>query len=289
MRVVLLLLAAGLLSAACSPARVLNGFAAAGSPVQRVRDLPYGEGPRRTLDVYRPPPGDGRPKPVLVFFYGGAWSSGEKATYPFAALALAGRGFVTVVPDYRLVPEVRYPAFLQDNAAAVRWARDNAARYGGDPDRIVLVGHSAGAYNAAMLALDPRWLEAAGAPRTAVRAWAGLAGPYDFLPLDDPASIAAFGGTPDLRSTQPVNHVDRRDPPAFLAHGLDDRRVDPRHTRELTGRLQAAGVPVETRLYPGVSHTGLVLALSAPFRGRAPLLNELAAFLGARAAAQPSE
>lgn len=287
MRALLIVVLAGLLTA-CSPTRLFNGLAAVGvGGIDRVRDQAYGAHPRQKLDVYVPRRGDGRPRPVLVFLYGGSWDSGEKETYPFAGLAWAGQGFVTVVPDYRLVPEVRYPTFLEDNAAAVRWARDNAARYGGDPDRIVLVGHSAGAYNAAMLALDQRWLERAGVPRQAVRAWAGLAGPYDFLPLDDRATIAAFGGTPDLPATQPVNFVDRRDPPSFLVTGTKDETVAPRHTRDLAGRLQSAGVPVQTRFYPGVGHVGIVLALSGPLRSRAPVLNEAGAFL--RQHASPSD
>jgi acetyl esterase/lipase len=282
MRALLLLMVAGLL-AACSPTRLFNGLASVGAgDVQRIRDQPYGAGERNRLDVYVPPRSDGRPKPVLVFIYGGSWDSGEKETFAFAGLALANRGFVTMVPDYRLVPQVRYPAFLEDNAAAVRWARDNATRFGGDPDRIVIVGHSAGAYNAAMLAIDGRWLERAGVPRGAVRAWAGLAGPYDFLPLDDPATIAAFGRVADLPDTQPGSHVDRGDPPAFLATGATDERVAPHHTRDLAQRIQAAGVPVETRFYPNVGHVGILLAVSSPFRGRAPVLDDMTRFLRAR-------
>lgn len=271
------------LLAACSPTRLFNSLASVGAGgVERLRDQPYGPGPRDRLDVYVPPRGDGRPKPMLVFLYGGSWDTGEKETFQFAGFAFADRGFVTVIPDYRLVPQVRYPAFLEDNARAVRWARDNAARHGGDPDRIVVVGHSAGAYNAAMLALDQRWLTQAGVPRSVVRAWAGLAGPYDFLPLDDRATIAAFGRAPDLSATQPETWVDPADPPSFLATGADDTTVAPRHTRDLAARLQAAGVPVETRVYPGVGHVGLVLALSSPFRGRAPVLSDVSAFLKAR-------
>jgi acetyl esterase/lipase len=273
----------GALLAACSPTAAYNRLALirAGG-VDITRDIAFGPDPRHKLDVYAPPR-EGGPKPVLVFMYGGSWSSGDKATYGFAGAAFSDAGFVTVVPDYRLVPEVRYPAFIEDNARAVRWARDNAARYGGDPERIVIVGHSAGAYNAAMVALDPRWLQAAGAPRGTIKAWAGLAGPYDFLPLDDPSTIAAFGQAPNLPDTQPGAHVDRNDPPAFLATGADDRTVAPRHTRDLAARLQAAGVPVETRVYPGVSHVGIVTALGPLFGGRAPVRRDVTAFLKARA------
>lgn len=283
----LMILAAGL-TAACSPTFAYNRLALArASGVEVLRDQPFGDDPRLKLDVYTPRR-EGGPKPVLVFIHGGSWSNGDKSVYPFAAVAFADRGFVTVAPNYRLAPAVRYPAFLEDNARAVRWARDNARRFGGDPDRIVLVGHSAGAYNASMLALDERWLREAGVPRSAVKAWVGLAGPYDFLPLDDPSTIAAFGQAPDLPRTQPVNHVDRGDPPTFIATGLDDTTVEPRHTRELARRLEAEGVPVESRFYPGVGHVGIVTALGPLFGRRAPVLDEATAFLRARTAQPPS-
>ena len=280
----LLLLMASLLSA-CSPATAYNRLAlfSAGG-LQVTRDQAFGDDPRLKLDVYAPRAG-GAAKPVLVFIHGGSWSSLNKETHAFVGAAFADEGFVTVVPNYRLVPQVRYPGFLQDNARAVRWARDNARRFGGDPERMVIVGHSAGAYNAAMLALDPRWLEAAGVPKSAVKAWAGLAGPYDFLPLDDPSTIAAFGQAPDLPDTQPINHAGRADPPTFLATGTDDTTVEPRHTRVLAAKLQAAGVPVETRFYPGVGHVGVATALGPLFRGRAPVRRDLTSFL--RAQVQP--
>jgi acetyl esterase/lipase len=286
-RLLLLAVLAALL-AACSPTAAYNQLALArAGGVQVTRDLPFGEHSRHRLDVYAPRE-SGPPRPVLVFIHGGSWNSGDKATYPFAGTAFASQGFVTVVPNYRLVPEVRYEGFLQDNARAVRWARDNARRLGGDPERIVIVGHSAGAYNAAMLALDPQWLRDAGVPRAALRAWAGLAGPYDFLPLDDPSTIAAFRQARDLPATQPINHVDRTDPPAFLANGTDDTTVEPRHTRTLAARLTAAGVPVETRIYPGVGHVGIVTALGPLFGGRAPVREDVIRFLQSRTAQPPS-
>jgi acetyl esterase/lipase len=173
----LVLIAATALLAACSPTRTFNRLAVATSDAALTADQAFGGHPRQRLDVYVPKDRADGLRPVLVFLYGGSWNSGTKSDYGFAGAAFASRGFVTVIPDYRLVPEVRFPSFLEDSAAAVRWARDNARRYGGDPDRIVLVGHSAGAYNASMLALDRRWLEAAGVPASAIRGWAGLAGP----------------------------------------------------------------------------------------------------------------
>ena len=235
--------------------------------------LPYGSDPRQTLDLYAPRKAG--PWPVIVFFYGGAWESGHRQGYGFAARALAAKGFVVAVPDYRLVPAVRYPGFVEDGAAAVRWARGHAAEHGGDSERIVLAGHSAGAYIAAMLALDPKWL---GEDWAAVRGLAGLAGPYDFLPLDDPASIAAFGDWPNLEETQPVAHAGPGAPPALLLHGEPDTRVKVRHSIALAKALTAAGNDARLSLYPGLSHTGIVTALAMPLRRQAPVLAEMAAF-----------
>lgn len=237
--------------------------------------IAFGRGPRLKLDVYAPRAVAARPRPVIVFLYGGSWNSGRRQGYAFAARALAAQGFVVLVPDHRLVPEVRYPDFLGDCASAVRWARREAGRFGGDGERIVLVGHSAGAYNTAMLALDPGLL---GADRTAIRGFAGLAGPYDFLPLDDSSTIAAFGSWPRLAETQPVGHVAAGAPPALLLHGADDVRVKPRHSRALATRLQAAGGEVELKFYPGLGHIGILTAFALPFRRKAPVLADVARF-----------
>jgi acetyl esterase/lipase len=192
---------------------------------------------------------------------------------------LASRGFVAVVPDYRLYPEVRYPGFLEDGAQAVKWAADHSPEYGGDPDRIVLVGHSAGAYNAVMLGLDGRYLRAAGVDPAKVRAVAGLSGPYDFLPLDGPITRRIFGEAADLPATQPLAYVGKDSPAAFLATGDADTMVYPRNTTALARKLRAAGVDVEERHYAGVDHVRMVLALSRPLRGRAPVLDEMTGFL----------
>ena len=239
----------------------------------------YGVGPRQRLDVYAPVTRQYRLRPVVVFFYGGAWGSGRREDYAFVGRALAAQGFVVVVPDYRLVPEVRFPAFLEDSAAAIRWARDNAAAFGGDEERISLVGHSAGAYNAAMLALDPRWL---GPDRAAVRGFVTLAGPFDFLPLDDPATIGAFGTWPRPEETQPVFYASNDDPPALLLHGAADDRVELRNSEALKARLDAVGGRAELIAYPDLGHIGVLTALARPLRLRAPVLDDIAAFVKAR-------
>ena len=271
------------LAAACSPLSLFNSLA----PRDPARIGPfgvrYGDGPRRRLDLYAPANPGGRRWPLLVFFYGGAWNSGRREDYGWVGQALASRGFVTAIPDHRLVPEVRFPGFVEDGAAAVAAARRLAARHGGDPDRILLAGHSSGAYIAAMLALEPRWLRAARVDPATVRAFAGLSGPYDFYPFDVAASIEAFGQAPDPRMTQPVNLDLSQAPPAFLGHGARDETVQLRNSRSLHRALATAGRAVELKVYETLDHKDVALSLSRPFRGKAPVLDDMTRFLHAHA------
>lgn len=265
----------GALAAACSPLAAFNTVVPKDGGGRLIaKGVAYGEGPRRRLDVYAPRSGEA-PRPVIVFFYGGSWNSGDRRGYAFVGRALAARGFVTVIPDYRLVPEVTYPGFVEDGAAAVRWVKANAGRYGGNGDRIVLAGHSAGAYIAAMLAVDGRWL---GRDRAAVRGLAGLAGPYDFAPFTVASSRAAFGAWPNAAETQPVTHADRTSPPALLLTGADDILVRPRNSEALAGALRKAGVAAEVKRYPDIAHIGILTAIARPLRGKAPVVADLAAF-----------
>ena len=268
------------LLAACTPSlATFNRFA----PHDRggrtsAEGVGYGPLPRQKLDVYAPDSPASETAPVVVFIYGGSWDSGARTDYAFVGAAFAAQGFVTVVPDYRLVPEIRFPSFLEDCAAAIGWAHANAAAHGGDPNRIVLVGHSAGAYNTMMLALDTRYLANAGVPSNAVRGAAGLAGPYDFLPFDVAATRNAFGQAPDPRLTQPVAYARADAPPLLLLWGESDTTVGPRNLEGLERAMRAAGGQVETKRYPSVDHVGIMLALSRPFRRRAPVLADVTAF-----------
>lgn len=245
--------------------------------------IAYGAGPRRLLDVYRPSTSE-QDLPVIVFSYGGGWDSGDRSGYAFAGHALAARGFVVVVYDYRLVPEVRFPAFVDDTASAVAWSLRNAAAYGGSGDQVFLVGHSAGAYNVALTALDGRFLARAGVDGTAIAGVAALAGPFDFLPLSGPATITAFSSWPDLAETQPVNAVTPDAPPFLLVTGDADSTVYPRNSEALAKRLTQAGVPNRLIRYAGLGHAAVVLALSRPLRWRAPVLDDVEAFFKAIAA-----
>lgn len=245
------------------------------------RDIAYGEGERRRLDVYTPE-GLSADAPVVIFFYGGNWQSGARDDYRFVGQAFASRGYLTVLPDYSLFPPARFPQFLRDAAAAVAWTR---ARYRGPVGArrpIFLVGHSAGAYIAAMLALDERWLDEAGASG-AVSGAVGLAGPYDFLPLRDPALMQIFGPEEGRPATQPINYVDGDEPPLLLITGDADTTVRPGNSERLAARIAARGGEAETRVYEGVGHIKLVAAFASPLRGLAPVLDDIDAFIKRRA------
>ncbi|HEY8591882.1 MAG TPA: alpha/beta hydrolase [Sphingomicrobium sp.] len=266
----------------CTPAGLLTSFdrLSSASEAKRVAaGVPYGTDSRQKLDIWAPTRSRKDALPVVVFFYGGGWSEGSRADYGFAGAAYASQEFIAVVPDYRLVPQVRFPAFVEDGAAAVRWVHDNIGRYGGDPKRISVAGHSAGAYIGAMLTLDPRFLKAAGADPKIIRAAALLAGPYDFYPFNESRGRNAFGNWKTPAETQPVNFATRSAPPIFLGHGTADRVVLSRNSKRLAEQLKAAGAEVELRLYPGANHVDLASSLSRPFRNRTPVLAESADFL----------
>ena len=276
-----LLAGAAALLSGCSGAGVLN--AVAGKEHQGQQDIAYGPDPRHKLDVYQPLAGN-RPAapPVVVFFYGGSWSKGERADYRFVGEALASAGAIVVIPDYRLSPGVRYPEFVRDSAVAVKWAFDHATELGGSPDNVVVMGHSAGGYNAAMVALDRRWLDAAGlAPQRKLAGWIGLAGPYDFLPIEDRATQVAFRWPDTSRDSQPIVHVTPQAPRTLLLAATTDSLVNPqRSTVGLSEKLQAAGVPTRVELYPRVNHVTLLAAMAQPLRWLAPVRSEVVAFLG---------
>jgi len=268
--------ALGFIAAACSPLSLLNSLGPRDVGVRRVaRDLAYGDNPRQRMDLYAPTvPGS---YPVLVFFYGGGWDSGSRDLYGWAAQALAAKGFVVALPDYRIVPDVVFPAFIEDAAAATAKTADVVVRYGGDPRRLGVLGHSAGAHLAMMIALDRRYMEAVGRP-SLIRAAAGLAGPYDFLPFDVPASKNAFGRAPDPTLTQPVAFVRPDAPPIWLGHGTADTVVHDEDTVILDERMRAVGGRSEAKLYPGLDHADLVATFSPLFRKKASVLADVTAF-----------
>ena len=268
------------LLAGCSGTGMLNAVTNSSSYTLK-SDIAYGKLPRQKLDIYTPT--QTRPAtgwPMVVFFYGGSWNTGARADYRFLAEALAGRGILTVVADYRLYPQVRYPDFLSDSAQALAYGLDQASRLGADPKRVFVMGHSAGGYNAAMLALDARWLKAAGHSPTELAGWIGLAGPYDFYPIVNPDAKPVFFHPNYPADSQPIGFTSADAPRSFLAAATDDPLVNPqRNTQQLASKLQAAGVPVTVKLYPRANHLTLIGAFAWPLHWLAPVLDDVQAFI----------
>lgn len=259
----------------------LDALLGGGTGVERAAEgVAFGAHGQR-LDVWRPSEPVKRPHPVVVFFYGGGWHAGTRQGYAFVARALAKRGFVVVVPDYRKVPSVRFPLFVEDGADALKWVHDHVSEYSGDPARVAIAGHSAGAHIVALLALDPHYLAQRGLDRHFVKAAIGLSGPYDFLPLDPGNAQNALGNWPRPEETQPITYARADAPPMLLVTSSKDSQVKPRNAYRLARRLRQLHAPVVLRNYAGLSHENVVMAYSKPFRGLAPVLDESVAFLHA--------
>lgn len=245
--------------------------------VALVERAAYGDDPHQTVAVYRTGAGQ-EPQPVILFVHGGSWNSGNPADYGFVARGLAPEGFVVVLAGYRLHPAVHFPAMLEDTAAAIAWTRENISRHGGDPGRIVLMGHSAGAYNVVMTALDRQWLGREGLPQDAVAGVIGLAGPYDFYPFDSDSTRASFGEAGDPLQTQPVNYARADAPPLLLLTGEADTTVKPRNTRALAQAMEQVGGAAQTGFYPGMDHADILLTLASPWRRDRTVLDRVTAF-----------
>lgn len=263
----------------CSPGRLLSNLTS-NDATGFSGTFSYGRHTRQVLDVYRPVAKGSGPSPVVVFFYGGRWQSGDRRDYAFIAHTLTEKGIVTVVPDYRVYPEVRFPSFVEDGADAVKWVKFNISNHGGDPERIFLMGHSAGAHIAAMIAFDERYLGRLKDPGF-LAGFIGLAGPYDFLPLSSRTLKDLFGPPDRYPESQPVNFVDGGESPALLLHGDEDTTVWPRNTMRMAAAIEQAGGSVTTRVYPEVDHLEIIGALAKPFADWAPVQRDVFEFIAA--------
>jgi acetyl esterase/lipase len=260
------------------------GFLAANLPAafgayKRHANVAYGADPQHRLDVYVPDASADALNPVVVFWHGGGWISGDKADYRFVGAALAASGYVAVLPNYRHYPQVKMSGFMDDAAQASLWSRAHAADFGGDAQRLYLMGHSAGAHMAALLTLDSRYFAAAGQPVPHIAGVIGLSGPYDFLPLLEADVQDMFGPPQNYSESQPINFVRTDAPPMLLAHGLKDTRVWPKNSRNFAAALRARNVPVTLKLYPKLAHADTVAALATLARGRATTLADIKAFV----------
>ena len=271
------------LSGGCTSVEVLNTLSATSS-FKLTENIPFGEGARRTLDIYQPTRlNASEPAPVVVFFYGGSWNRGDKKDYAFIGHSLAAKGYVTVIPDYRLYPEVRYPDFLDDNAAALAWVYRNIGQYGATPKDLFVMGHSAGAYNASMMALDERWLQKQSLSPNIITAWVGISGPYDFLPIGTPDVQPVFFHPEYPKDSQPINYVTPTSKPAFLATSIDDELIRPtRNTLGMAKRLEDNGVATVLKTYDSVDHISIIASVAWPLRFKSPLLADVHDFLQAQ-------
>jgi acetyl esterase/lipase len=272
------LLAAGAAAAlnACSSQQMLNSMTSA-KDFQRTQNMPYDGANNLRLDVYTP---TGQTKrPVVVFFYGKRWTSGSKNEYEFVGGALASIGYCTVIPDVRTYPMVRFPAFVEDGARVVKWTHDHINDYGCDSKKIFVMGHSTGAHIAAMLSLNEKYLQAVGGSRTWLRGMIGLSGPYDFLPITDPTLRDMFGPADQFEQSQPIMFTDGHNPPLQLMAGEDDEIVQVSNTRNLAASVGRAGGPVETVIYPKMSHARLLESIGPVLRGQSDVLDHIKEFL----------
>lgn len=277
--------------AACAGVDVINAIAP-DSGYRVVRDIAYGAQDRQTLDVYIPEvnselthpektvrASQKKPKDVIVFFYGGSWQRGNKEDYLFVAQALASKGYIAVIADYRLYPKVRFPAFIQDGANAVSWVHGHIGEYGGNPQRIFVAGHSAGAYIVMMLGLDESYMRATGVNSARpIKGIIGLAGPYDFAPITGKTLKKIFGGN-GAANTQPIHFAHKNSPPVLLLSGEADDDVGIENTTALAEKLRALESEVSVFTYKGLDHSDIVLALAYGFRDTAPVLEQINEFI----------
>ncbi len=269
-----------LLLAACSPVKALNTVTLVGG-LRLASDLKYGSAPRQVLDVYAPP--SVTKAPVVVFIHGGSWTGGSKDEYKFVGASLARAGFVTLVISYRLAPEHRYPDYIRDAASAVRWAREHAERYGGDPDQLFVVGHSAGGFNALEVVMNARWLREAGVPIASVRGVVGLAGPYDYDFRQFP-SKNAFPVNATPAEVMPARHVRPNPPPTLLLTAANDTVVAPENAARMAAALGVAGGQVTLQDLSGLNHYTLIGAVSTRLTFLGPVRDKVVSFIRAHAA-----
>lgn len=241
-------------------------------------NVPYDPSRNLRLDIYSPQ--GVQNAPVVVFFFGGRWTEGRKDDYRFVGEALSSRGFIGVVADYRLYPQVRFPEFVDDAARAVAWLHANARTYGGSPDKIFVMGHSSGAHMAAMLAIKEEYMARAGGSRSWLRGMIGLSGPYDFMPITDPTMRDIFAPPEKFEQSQPVLYAEGDNPPMLLMHGEDDENVFAANTRSMAAAVKKAGGAIETVIYPKMSHRMMIASLSKPIRGQTDVLQHIAEFVG---------
>ena len=270
------------ISSACTPVKILNSLVPETS-YQLVSAKAYGTSNRQKLDIYLPKVSVGQStktlKKVVIFYYGGNWDSGERTDYKFMGEALSAQGFIVIIPDYRVYPDVLFPEFMADPASAAKWVKDNINQYGGDASKVFLAGHSAGAHIAVMLALNKEYLAKQNLAPNDFAGVIGLAGPYDFLPLKSDRLKIIFGAETEQWKSQPINFVDGKNPPLLLAVGKKDGTVWPRNTYNLAKKIKENKGLIEVSEYANYGHVDMVAKLAKPLRGDGELLKAITVFI----------
>ncbi|MXO91488.1 alpha/beta hydrolase [Pontixanthobacter aquaemixtae] len=249
--------------------------------VEMVHKESLGDHPKQKLAVYRSAAASSEtgPKPVIIFVHGGGWRSGDIDDYGFLARGLVPEGYVVVLAGYRLNADGVFPAMLKDTAKAVAWTKNNIAKYGGDPETIFISGHSAGAYNVAMIGLDRQWLGREGLETSDIAGVIGMSGPYDFYPFDSESTKLAFGGADDPLTTQPIQFARADAPPMLLVQGEKDTLVSPRHAPTLVNAISDAGGTADTAMFANMDHNAPVLALASPWRRNREIIDAFNSFI----------
>ncbi|MEM7620428.1 MAG: alpha/beta hydrolase [Pseudomonadota bacterium] len=242
----------------------------------------YGSHKRHKLDIYLPQKTNTQradTSPIVIFYYGGGWRSGERGMYHFVGAALASRGITTVIPDYRLFPDVKFPAFVEDAALAYQWVWENLVKNNKNKRKIIVMGHSAGAHIAALLALDTHYLQNLDKDISMPDGLIGLAGPYAFNPTTWPRTKPIFSHVKDEETTRPIAYARKNAPSSLLIHGTDDGIVKPWNTNQLIRALNKAGAKSQKIELKDIGHFGIILSIARPFRWRAPVLERMTDFI----------
>ena len=247
------------------------------SDTKSTKDIAYGAKKWQKLDIYVFPNKTQESKPVIVFFYGGSWKDGSKDMYPFVGEAFAKKGYITVIADYSKYPQVKFPTFVEDGAKAVAWTYRNIAKYQGDPERLFISGHSAGAHIGAMLTADKQYLQAEGLTPSIIKAFAGLSGPYDFVPYEEDYKDM-FGPPENYPNMQVTTFIDGKEPPMLLLWGADDTIVGKSNMDKLIAKIHAEQGAVESKVYEGVGHADMVSSLVWFLKSKAPILDDVSNF-----------
>lgn len=263
---------------ACTPIKILNSLVPKDGYSLKT-DISFGNQTRQQLDIYIPKATSHKPLPVVVFLYGGGWESGEKSDYLFVGEAFSSKGFLTVVPNYRVFPEVTFPDLMEDPASAIAWTYKEIAKFGGDPNNIFVVGHSAGAHISMMLNLNNKYLGQENMRPDQIRSFIGIAGPYDFLPLRTERLKEIFGPERSWSNSQPINFVSGNNQPTLLLVGLKDATVWPSNTFSLANAITTKHGEVKVLEYPNYGHVEMIAKIAKPLRSNSNILDDIVKFI----------